>query len=141
MADKRIDPEEQLRILSRISDEILPEGEFVEKERRAQDAGRPLRIKYGMDPTAPDIHLGNAVALHKLAVFQELQPSSVVHSAAVTPTSSLALKSTPKGGQTDTPWAGEVMSSCGKVSSTGSPQALGRIERALTQEVKSDWVG
>lgn len=72
MTDRRVAPEEQFRILSRISDEILPEGEFVEKVRKAQAEGRPLRIKYGMDPTAPDIHLGNAVALHKLKVFQEL---------------------------------------------------------------------
>ncbi len=72
MANRLIAPKEQLRILSRISEEILPEGEFVERLRRAQAKGRPLRIKYGMDPTAPDIHLGNAVALHKLRVFQEL---------------------------------------------------------------------
>jgi tyrosyl-tRNA synthetase len=72
VADRSVGPEEQLRILSRISEEILPEDEFVEKVRKAQAEGRPLRIKYGMDPTAPDIHLGNAVALHKLRVFQEL---------------------------------------------------------------------
>jgi len=72
VANRLIAPKEQLRILSRISEEILPEGEFVERLRRAQAKGRPLRIKYGMDPTAPDIHLGNAVALHKLRVFQEL---------------------------------------------------------------------
>ena len=63
-------PREQLEVLSRISEEIIPEEEFLEKVARAE--GRPLRIKYGMDPTAPDIHLGNAVALHKLRVFQDL---------------------------------------------------------------------
>ncbi len=72
MTDRPVAPEEQFRILSRISDEILPEGEFLTKVRKARAEGRPLRIKYGMDPTAPDIHLGNAVALHKLKVFQDL---------------------------------------------------------------------
>jgi len=66
------EPEEQLRILSRISEEIIPEEEFLAKARKAAAEDRPLRIKYGMDPTAPDIHLGNAIALHKLKVFQEL---------------------------------------------------------------------
>jgi len=72
VTDRQVAPEEQFRILSRISEEILPEGEFITKVRKAQAEGRPLRIKYGMDPTAPDIHLGNAVALHKLKVFQDL---------------------------------------------------------------------
>jgi tyrosyl-tRNA synthetase len=67
-----IDPKEQLRILMRISEEIIPEEEFLAKAKRSAEENRPLRIKYGMDPTAPDIHLGNAIALHKLRVFQEL---------------------------------------------------------------------
>jgi len=67
-----IEPEEQLRILKRISQEIIPQEEFVTKARRAAAEDRPLRIKYGMDPTAPDIHLGNGIALHKLRVFQDL---------------------------------------------------------------------
>jgi len=69
-----VKPEEQLRILSRISEEVIPEEEFLEKAR----TGRPLRVKYGMDPTAPDIHLGNAIALHKLRVFQELGHRPVI---------------------------------------------------------------
>jgi tyrosyl-tRNA synthetase len=68
----RFEPEEQLRILSRISEEIIPEEDFLAKARRANSTGKPLRVKYGMDPTAPDIHLGNAIALHKLRVFQDL---------------------------------------------------------------------
>ncbi|MHC4472019.1 MAG: tyrosine--tRNA ligase [Planctomycetota bacterium] len=66
------EPEEQLRILARVSEEIIPEEEFLEKVRRSAREGRPLRVKYGMDPTAPDLHLGNAIALHKLRTFQEL---------------------------------------------------------------------
>ena len=67
-----IEPEEQLRILERISEEIIPVEEFLAKAKKAAAENRPLRIKYGMDPTAPDIHLGNGIALHKLAVFQDL---------------------------------------------------------------------
>jgi len=66
------DAEEQLRILARISEEVIPEDEFLAKARRSAAEDRPLRVKYGMDPTAPDIHLGNAIALHKLRVFQDL---------------------------------------------------------------------
>jgi len=60
--------DDQLRQLSRGADEILVESEL--KERLAQ--GRPLRIKLGCDPTAPDLHLGHTVVLNKLRQFQEL---------------------------------------------------------------------
>ncbi|MEA5445222.1 tyrosine--tRNA ligase [Gammaproteobacteria bacterium AB-CW1] len=50
------------------ADEIIPEAEL--KERLA--AGRPLRIKAGFDPTAPDLHLGHTVLINKMRVFQEL---------------------------------------------------------------------
>ena len=41
----------------------------IQPARRSIETGKPLRVKYGMDPTAPDLHLGNALALHKLATF------------------------------------------------------------------------
>ncbi len=66
------EPDEKLDTLRRLSEEIIPEGEFLERARRAREEGRPLRVKYGMDPTAPDIHLGNAIALHKLGLLQEM---------------------------------------------------------------------
>ncbi len=47
-------------------DEVIPEAQFMEKLAK----GRPLRIKAGFDPTAPDLHLGHAVLLNKLAQFQ-----------------------------------------------------------------------
>ncbi len=49
----------------------LPEGALADKLRSASDAGRPLRVKLGIDPTAPDIHLGHAVVLRKLREFQD----------------------------------------------------------------------
>src|SRR5579859_6204082 len=61
-------PAEQLAELKRGADEILLEAEL--KARLAE--GRPLRVKAGFDPTAPDLHLGHTVLLNKLRQFQEL---------------------------------------------------------------------
>jgi tyrosyl-tRNA synthetase len=72
------EPEEQLAVLRRMSEDIIPEAEFIEKAARARSEGRPLRVKYGMDPTAPDLHLGNAIALWKLRAFQDLGHLPVV---------------------------------------------------------------
>ena len=65
-------PEEQLEALSRGTEEILPEGEFLLRLRDSAREKRPLRVKQGFDPTAPDIHLGHTVGLRKLRQFQEL---------------------------------------------------------------------
>lgn len=64
--------EEQLPIFRRGVAEIVPEQELVDKLRRAIDTGTPLRIKLGLDPTAPDIHLGHTVVLRKLRQLQDL---------------------------------------------------------------------
>lgn len=60
--------EEQLRIIKRGCDELLVEAELVDKLK----LGRPLRVKLGMDPTAPDLHIGHTVVINKLRQFQEL---------------------------------------------------------------------
>ncbi len=60
--------EEQLRQIKRGSEELLIEAELLEKLQ----TGRPLRIKAGFDPTAPDLHLGHTVLLNKLRHFQDL---------------------------------------------------------------------
>jgi tyrosyl-tRNA synthetase len=67
-----MDAEAQVRILSRGTEEILPEGALLERLRLCERERRPLRVKQGFDPTAPDIHLGHAVGLRKLREFQEL---------------------------------------------------------------------
>jgi tyrosyl-tRNA synthetase len=59
---------EALSIIRRGADEVLIEEELVEKLK----LGRPLRIKLGFDPTAPDLHLGHTVVLNKLRQFQNL---------------------------------------------------------------------
>ena len=60
--------EQQLEIIQRGADEILVEKELVAKLKQ----GRPLRIKAGFDPTAPDLHLGHTVLINKLRQFQDL---------------------------------------------------------------------
>jgi tyrosyl-tRNA synthetase len=66
------DPREQLAVLARGCVEVLPEGALAERLEAARKEGRPLKVKAGFDPTAPDIHLGHTVLLHKLAHFQRL---------------------------------------------------------------------
>ena len=64
--------EEQLYIIEDGAEEIVPLDEFKAKLARAIKTNTPLKIKYGVDPTAPDLHLGHAVTLRKLRQFQEL---------------------------------------------------------------------
>ena len=63
-----MDLEASLSLIKRGSEELLVEAELVEKLKR----GRPLRVKAGFDPTAPDLHLGHTVLINKLRHFQEL---------------------------------------------------------------------
>jgi len=63
---------EALAITQRGVDELLPEAEWVRKLARAEATGVPLRIKLGLDPTAPDIHLGHTVVLNKLRQLQDI---------------------------------------------------------------------
>lgn len=64
--------DEQVQILKRGTVNIVPEDGLRDKLRRSQETGKPLRVKLGLDPTAPDIHLGNAVVLRKMRQFQNL---------------------------------------------------------------------
>jgi tyrosyl-tRNA synthetase len=66
--DVSADIKQQLAVIKRGADEILIEAELIEKLKK----GRPLRIKAGFDPTAPDLHLGHTVLINKLRQFQEL---------------------------------------------------------------------
>ncbi|RKY01210.1 tyrosine--tRNA ligase [Candidatus Poribacteria bacterium] len=70
--------QEQLEIIKRGVAEIISEEELVRKLERAKKEGRPLRVKLGLDPTAPDIHLGTAVVLRKLRQFQDLGHEAII---------------------------------------------------------------
>ncbi len=67
-----ISAKEQLEIVKRGAVEVLVEEDLRKKLEKSVDAGRPLRIKAGFDPTAPDIHIGHTVLLNKMRQFQDL---------------------------------------------------------------------
>lgn len=64
--------DEQMAFLRKGVVEIIPEAELLAKLEKSAKTGRPLRVKLGADPTAPDIHLGHTVVIRKLRAFQEL---------------------------------------------------------------------
>jgi tyrosyl-tRNA synthetase len=68
----RTDPAEAAAFLTRNAVDALPKGALEAKLAEAAHERRPLRVKLGMDPTAPDIHLGHTVVLQKLREFQDL---------------------------------------------------------------------
>ena len=67
-----IDIAQQIAVFKRGADELLVESEVAAKLARAQSTQAPLRIKLGLDPTAPDIHLGHTVVLNKMRQMQDL---------------------------------------------------------------------
>ncbi len=66
------DPADSAAFLTRNTVEALPAGGLQARLQAAQSAARPLRVKLGLDPTAPDLHLGHTVVLQKLREFQDL---------------------------------------------------------------------
>ncbi|MCL6629064.1 MAG: tyrosine--tRNA ligase [Armatimonadetes bacterium] len=64
--------DKQMEMIRRGTIEIIPEEELEAKLKKSQQTGVPLKIKLGLDPTAPDIHLGHAVVLRKLRQLQDL---------------------------------------------------------------------
>ena len=63
---------EALAITLRGCDELLPQADWVAKLARSEATGVPLRIKLGLDPTAPDIHIGHTVVLNKMRQLQDI---------------------------------------------------------------------
>ncbi len=70
--------EEQLKVIRRGAEEIIPEAELIEKLKRSAATGKPLVVKLGCDPTFPDLHLGHTVVLRKLRQFQDLGHQAVL---------------------------------------------------------------
>lgn len=68
---------EQLAYLRKGTSEIIREAELRAKLEKSAATGKPLRVKFGADPTAPDIHLGHTVAIRKLRAFQELGHTAI----------------------------------------------------------------
>jgi tyrosyl-tRNA synthetase len=63
--------DDQLKALSRRAEKIVPEADLRKKLEHSRNTGKPLRIKFGMDPTAPDVTLGHAVPLKIIRQFQD----------------------------------------------------------------------
>src|SRR5262244_1013684 len=70
--------EEQLALIRRGAEQIVPEDELRRKLETSVKTGAPLRVKYGIDPTGIDVHLGHTVPLRKLRLFQELGHQAVL---------------------------------------------------------------
>lgn len=70
--------EEQLQIITRGIEKIVPPDELRKKLQHSRDTGTPLRIKYGIDPTGIDVHLGHTVPLRKMRQFQDLGHQAVI---------------------------------------------------------------
>jgi tyrosyl-tRNA synthetase len=70
--------EEQLALIRRGVEQIVTEAELRQKLERSHATGKPLRVKYGIDPTGIDVHLGHTVPLRKLRLFQELGHQAVL---------------------------------------------------------------
>ncbi len=70
--------DEQLEIICDGAEEVIPLGELREKLKKSISKKEPLRVKLGLDPTAPDIHLGHTVVLKKLRQFQDLGHKAVL---------------------------------------------------------------
>jgi tyrosyl-tRNA synthetase len=68
---------EQLTYIKKGSAEIIRESELRAKLEKSRASGKPLRVKLGMDPTAPDLHLGHTVVLRKLKHFQDLGHTAI----------------------------------------------------------------
>ncbi|HUM04997.1 MAG TPA: tyrosine--tRNA ligase, partial [Terriglobales bacterium] len=69
--------DEQLAYIKKGAAEIVKESELRAKLERSLKTGKPLRIKLGMDPTAPDLHLGHTVVLRKLKHFQDMGHTAI----------------------------------------------------------------
>lgn len=70
--------EEQLAIIRRGVEKIVPENELATKLAKSRETNTPLRVKYGIDPTGIDVHLGHTVPLRKIRQFQELGHQAVI---------------------------------------------------------------
>lgn len=70
--------DEQLALIRRGAEQVVPETELRHKLERSLKTGQPLRVKYGIDPTGIDVHLGHTVPLRKLRLFQQLGHQAVL---------------------------------------------------------------
>ncbi|MBM4399951.1 MAG: tyrosine--tRNA ligase, partial [Candidatus Cloacimonetes bacterium] len=70
--------EHELKVIRKGVEEIIPEEELLKKLEKSAKAGKPLRIKYGIDPTGYDVHIGHLVPIRKMREFQDLGHLGVI---------------------------------------------------------------
>ncbi|MFA7057559.1 MAG: tyrosine--tRNA ligase [Candidatus Cloacimonadales bacterium] len=70
--------EEQLKLLKKGTEEIVPEEQLLAKLKKSAKTGKPLRIKYGIDPTGSEVHIGHLVPIRKMRQFQDLGHIGVI---------------------------------------------------------------
>ena len=68
----------QARMIMKGAQQVIQEGELLEKLENSLATGKPLTVKLGLDPSAPDIHLGHAVVLRKIRQIQDLGHQAVI---------------------------------------------------------------
>ena len=73
-----ISVDQQLKLISRGAEEIIPENELRKKIEDSIKSGNPLQVKLGCDPSRPDLHIGHSVVLRKLRHFQDLGHKAVL---------------------------------------------------------------
>lgn len=75
---KNVSVEEQIKIIKKGAADLISEEELIAKLKEAKEEGRPLMVKLGLDPSAPDIHLGHTVVLRKIKQMQDLGHHAVI---------------------------------------------------------------
>ena len=78
MPDKFPNVAEQMALIQRGAEAVIPEEDLAKKLERSLKTGEPLKVKLGCDPSRPDLHLGHAVVLRKLAHFQQLGHEAIL---------------------------------------------------------------
>ncbi|HNU94819.1 MAG TPA: tyrosine--tRNA ligase [Bacillota bacterium] len=73
-----MDPREQLEVIMRGAAEVISREDLLAKFEKSARTGRPLRVKLGLDPSAPDIHIGHTVVLHKMRQFQDMGHEAII---------------------------------------------------------------
>lgn len=127
--------DQQIEMISRGTFDIVPKDELKTKLEKSAKEGRPLQIKLGLDPTAPDIHLGFAVVLRKLRLFQDLGHVVVIIIGDYT-----ALIGDPSGRATTRPMlSAEEIAANGKTYVEQLAKVLDREKTVV--RFNSEWLG
>ncbi|HEV7300823.1 MAG TPA: tyrosine--tRNA ligase [Tepidisphaeraceae bacterium] len=129
--------DDQLAILARRAERILPEADLRKKLERSKQTGKPLRIKLGMDPTAPDVHLGHAVPLGIVRQFQDWGHKAVIIIGDYT-----ARVGDPSGrNKTRPPLSGDEIDSNAKTYVAQIDKVLRTDPEHLEIRFNSEWLG